>query len=194
MNSTASKAAVLAACLAVAALAADSVAAAPEQRRVNVFANTNNTFTPDEFQVDPGEEIRVELNNADYFGGRHDIVFELDGGRIVRSKVLTAFLQTDTIEFTAPTILGGYVYYSSVGSQRQQGMEGTMWVGDPPTATEDPEVTATPTDEPESTATVTNAPTATATISGDTATPPTSTPTPTPVDEFIVLLPLAEKP
>jgi plastocyanin len=162
-----------------------------EQRLVAIAAQADNTFSRDWFQVDPGEEITVELQNLDYFGGDHDLVLELGGGNSVRTRVLTGFLQTDSVDFTAPATLGGYVYYSSVGNDRHNGMEGTMWVGDPPTATAEPERTATPTRTARpASATPTRSPEPTE----PSPTPTAAEATPTPQGGLQLHLPLAEKP
>ena len=150
--------------------------AAPAARNIYVTAQSDTTFDPGEFWVDPGQELNVELTNADIFA-THDIVFELGGGRVVRTEPVN-FPFSKSVTFAAPTTLGDYVYYSSQDDDRAGGMEGTLHVGDPPTATP----TAGPTDTSTVTATpsVTGTPTETPTSAvSATVPPPTVTVTPT---------------
>ncbi|MCE7939798.1 MAG: ScyD/ScyE family protein, partial [Chloroflexi bacterium CFX6] len=58
----------------------------------------------------------------------HDIVFELDGGRIERTPVIRGG-EDASLTFRTPPIPGEYVYYCSVGNHRARGMEGKLTIG-----------------------------------------------------------------
>jgi glucose/arabinose dehydrogenase/plastocyanin len=104
--------------------------ATPSGRRVDVKA-ADFTFTPSTITAAEGEDLNFVLENV---GQRlHDIVFELDGGRVETSDRVMAG-QTTSIDFLAPTTAGRYVYFCSVGNHRAQGMVGTLVVGNPPAA------------------------------------------------------------
>jgi plastocyanin len=124
--------------------------AAQQEGRVIPVEAFNYGYNPAQIVVQPGEMITVEMTSTDGF---HDIVFELDGERVVSSVRVSAPGMV-SVGFTAPTEPGVYVFYCSVGSHREQGMEGVLIVGDgggggTPTATEPPPMeTPTPTTEP----------------------------------------------
>jgi plastocyanin len=94
---------------------------------------TEFAFDPSEMQVSSSEAITVVLRN----NGRapHDITFELDGGREEQSDTVRGG-EVVTLTFTAPAMEGRYKYYCSIGSHEEQGMVGTLVVGDPPAAFE----------------------------------------------------------
>jgi|GEM_PF-5514020 len=158
--------------------------ASPAQRTVKIYAQANNSFEPKEFHADLGEPLKIIFTNTDYFG-RHNLVFELDGGRVISTDVI-GFPYERTLTFNAPASDGVYWYYSSVGNDRANGYEGKLFAGNAK-PTEEATVTATPGEEPTATgtatatagATETRAPTATAT--------PTETPAPPP-DVFLPAL------
>jgi hypothetical protein len=90
--------------------------------------------------VDPGELVTVTFANGDPFG-QHNIVFELDAGRVVSCDPV-GLGNSKKLSFLAPSILADYPYYSSVGADRPNGMTGTLHVGTQPTATPPPSATA----------------------------------------------------
>lgn len=100
----------------------------------------NFSYDPDVIRAEPGEWVQIVLNNVQGF---HDIVFELDGGRVEATSRISEG-ETEELLFRAPEADGAFPYYCSVGSHRLNGMEGVFLVGD---ATPPP--SPTPTDEPE---------------------------------------------
>ncbi len=119
------------------------VVTAPTQPRALTFTGTNFAFDPSTVTVAPSEALSVTFMNA---MGTHDIVFELDGGRVERTPIIRGGEQA-AIAFAAPAVPGTYAYYCSVGMHRANGMEGTLVVSDgaSPTA---PPATAVPTEAP----------------------------------------------
>lgn len=152
---------------ALATLASLALRAAPAERRISIYAQTDGTFSVTEFWVDPREAVTVTFTNADGFFRLHNIVFELDAGRVVACDPVNLG-NSQRLSFAAPAPLGDYPYYSSVGADRANGMTGTLHVGTPPSATPPP-ATAAPTTR---TPTRTRTPTATRTL---TVTPGPST-------------------
>lgn len=124
------------------------IVTAPPEPRLLTFTGTNFAFDPSTVTVAPSEPLSVTFKNA---MGTHDIVFELDGGRVERTPIIRTGEQA-AIAFAAPAVPGTYAYYCSVGMHRANGMEGTLVVGGaeptvpPPTA----EPTVSPTAGPPS--------------------------------------------
>ena len=123
----------------------------------------NFSYDPDVIRADPGEWVQIVLNNI---GGFHDIVFELDDGRVEQTERIMEG-ETEELLFRAPDVDGVFPYYCSVGSHRLNGMEGVFIVGDatpeptepitpgtptepvtPPPGTTEPPPTAEPTEPP----------------------------------------------
>lgn len=144
--------------------------ASPAQRTVKIYAQADNSFDPKEFHADLGEPLKIIFTNTDYFG-RHNLVFELDGGRVISTDVI-GFPYERTLTFDAPASDGVYWYYSSVGNDRANGYEGKLFAGNAK-PTEEATVSATPGEEP------TAATTATATAHATETAEPTATATPT---------------
>ena len=132
----------------------------------------NFAFSPDILRVMAGEWVNIVFTSTNGF---HDIVFWLDGERIAASARIGTGATT-YLTFRAPELSGAYDYFCSVGTHRESGMEGTLFVDEPvktPTATVEP----------------TAMPSATATVPEPSATP---TPEPTtPPPDPIIYLPLA---
>lgn len=77
-----------------------------------------------ELNVEEGDVVEVDFCVTE---GTHDwVVDEFDGAA---TDILTAD-QCETIQFTADQ-QGSFEYYCSVGSHREEGMEGTFVVGEP---------------------------------------------------------------
>ncbi|MEO8084439.1 MAG: ScyD/ScyE family protein [Ardenticatenales bacterium] len=91
---------------------------------------SNFKFVPSEIAAKAGEALDVQFKNA---MGFHDIVFELDGGRVEKTARIQAG-ETADLKFNAPTTPGTYAYYCSVGMHRANGMEGKLVVSGPPRA------------------------------------------------------------
>jgi len=144
----------------VVVLAALGVLAAPQDVAVEIVAQADGTFRPSEFWVLPGRTVTVTFTNGDPFGS-HNIVFELDAGRVLQVNPI-GLGRSERLVFPAPAALGDYVYYSSVGNDRQRGMEGYLRVGVRPTDTPpgptEPTATRTPTGAPSPTAGATAGP------------------------------------
>jgi hypothetical protein len=181
------------------ALAAIGLAAAPQVVKINIYALADGTFDKDEFWALPSEPVTVTFANGDPFAS-HNIVFELDAGRQVASKVIGLGL-SDKLTFVAPAILGDYPYYSSADDDRANGMTGTLHVGVQPSATPPPTTpvpgsptssrTPTVTRTPTGTRTPTNAGTPSAQASATGLESATATTTPTEAPPLHVYLPLA---
>lgn len=118
---------------AIAAALGLGVEAAPQDRRIEIVAQANARFNPREFWVQPGELVTVTFTNADPFGS-HNIVFELEDGRVEQIAPI-GFARSERLSFTAPPVLGDFPFYSSVGNDRERGFEGVLHTGDEPTAT-----------------------------------------------------------
>ncbi|MFN8422026.1 MAG: ScyD/ScyE family protein [Anaerolineae bacterium] len=100
---------------------------------------SNFKFAPSEIAAKASEALDVQFKNV---MGFHDIVFELDGGRVERTARIMGGQKAD-LAFAAPAVPGSYVYYCSVGMHRANGMEGRLIVaGGSPTTP--PATAATP--------------------------------------------------
>src|SRR3989344_6848640 len=77
-------------------------------------------FTPGTLTVKKGETVSITFKNT---SGSHDFVLDEFG---VKTKLLTAGKE-ETVQFVADKA-GSFKYYCSVGTHRQQGMEGTLTV------------------------------------------------------------------
>lgn len=99
--------------------------AAPAGPTVDVEASEFK-FAPAAFTVQADEDLTVNLKNIG--AAPHDIVFELDGGRVERTAVIRGG-ENASITFQTPLTPGEYVYYCSVGSHRARGMEGKLTIG-----------------------------------------------------------------
>jgi len=105
---------------------------ADTQRGIDIIA-TLDGFDVRRIAADPGETLEIELTNASL--GSHDIVFELEAGRIERLDSPIGLGRSETLTFDAPAEDGFYVYYSSVGDARERGYSGVLVVGDVDTVT-----------------------------------------------------------
>ena len=121
----------LAAALALTGWAAWATRAAPGDQTLNV-TGSEYVYAPNELFVRPAERLTVQFANVGQ--APHNIVFELDNGRVERTAVLQSGQQA-SLAFDSPAALGRYAYYCSVGSHRQLGMEGQLVVesAEPPT-------------------------------------------------------------
>jgi plastocyanin len=118
--------------LATTALFAGHTAAVPDLRPVAVTAS-EFSFSPGQIIAAPAEELTINLENVGQIG--HDMVFELDGSRTAAVPFIRAG-ERGSVTFTTPAQVGRFVYYCSVGSHRQLGMEGELVVEQAnPTAT-----------------------------------------------------------
>ena len=93
-----------------------------EEQAVKAFTVTGASFSfdPAEIRVRKGDKVRLTFTSQ---GGQHD-------WRLDELKAATALLgsgQSETIEFVATTS-GQFEYYCSVGTHRQMGMKGTLFV------------------------------------------------------------------
>ena len=143
-------------------LATWAALAAPRDQTINVIAS-EYVFAPDQMFVKPAEPLTINLSNVGQQS--HNILFELENGRVENTAVLRSG-QRASISFVAPPEPGRYTYYCAVGVHRALGMEGTLRVEAEPGT---PTVTPTPSPTP-----VDSTPTPT-----DTPRPPFVTPTPT---------------
>ncbi len=90
-----------------------------EDVRVITVDGSEFRFTPNEIKVNKGERVRVVFRNTGQLP--HDFVIE---GTSLRTRIIGPG-ETDVIEFTASETKT-YTFYCSVGSHRQNGMEGMM--------------------------------------------------------------------
>jgi plastocyanin len=75
-----------------------------------------------QLQAKPGK-VTFEFTNKSPIG--HDVTIEQGGTKIAGSSIITG----STTTFTADLKPGSYVFYCSVDSHRQLGMQGTLTVG-----------------------------------------------------------------
>jgi polyvinyl alcohol dehydrogenase (cytochrome) len=100
-------------------------AGAPLGRRVVQLVAKDNAFEPAELTVRPGQRLNVILVNRGEH--EHSIEFELPSGEAELAQPIAAGTQ-GTVQLTAPTEPGTYVFYCPVGDHREKGMEGKLIV------------------------------------------------------------------
>jgi plastocyanin len=95
-----------------------------ETKQVSVRA-ANMQFTPETMTVQPGQQIRVTLQNE----GNEPYSFEceLPDGEIGLQYAVSRG-ESNSIEFTAPQREGTYTFYCPIDDHRDQGMEGRLIV------------------------------------------------------------------
>jgi len=99
--------------------------AAPSAKTIDVEAKEFE-FMPKAMDAQASEDLTINLKNVG--SAPHDIVFELESGRVERTPRAQGGGMA-SVMFKAPPAVGEYVFYCSVGQHRQRGMEGKLTVG-----------------------------------------------------------------
>lgn len=104
----------------------DGAPAAGDARTVELRA-LDFRYDPATIEATPGEPLRVVLRNDGQ--SPHNVEFELPDGEVEIEEDVPPGGEGE-VGFEAPVAPGDYVFYCPVANHHDQGMEGTLVVGD----------------------------------------------------------------